>query len=167
MNKLLLLLLVSCASVSTPEKEIPSKVIEVLKPETEIIVDAVNVTKFTGFYDSEIAKAKKYIPKMNETIASKCFEDFMVNRKLIKTNGLSRIEVVNKLRTSRVDIELITYYKRFSKVAGYTYPGVNKIWLHRKYHKGASLCSEASNLFHETSHKFGFGHSYKSNHNRQ
>jgi hypothetical protein len=57
-------------------------------------------------------------------------------------------------------------YKRFSKLAGYTEPGANWIKLNRKYHSGASICSEASNLKHELSHKVKYGHDYKATQTR-
>ena len=89
----------------------------------------------------------------------------MLARQLQDTHKKSA-EVVQDLRTRTVEIHLVTYYKRFSKVHGYTYPDVNKIWLNRKYHSGASLCSEASNLAHELSHKLGYGHSFKATQSR-
>lgn len=157
----------ACAMGGKPAPK-PVELVKVEVPQTSVSsVDLVTVTKFTGFYKSEIEKAWKYIPKMNETIGSKCFEDFFVAReKLHSTNGKSAKEVVKHLRSSNVKIELITYYKKWSKVAGYTYPNVNKIWLNRKYHAGASLCSEGSNLAHELSHKIGYGHDYKATVNR-
>lgn len=165
----------ACAMGGKPAPK-PVEPVKVETPETSVSsVDLVTVKKFTGFYKSEIEKAWEYIPKMNETIGSKCFEDFFVAReagkhsskyKLHSTNGKSAKEVVKHLRSSNVEIELITYYKKWSKVAGYTYPNVNKIWLNRKYHSGASLCSEGSNLAHELSHKLGYGHAYKATYDR-
>ena len=124
-------------------------------------VSFVNVIK-NNFNDDEKQKAAKYIPVMDSVLKSKCFLDFMKERDIKKANGKSNEEVVAHILNSTVDIELIMYYKRFSKVHGYTLPDVNKIWLNRKYHNGASLCSEASNLAHELSHKIGYGHNYKS-----
>ena len=121
-NLLLLLLLftIACTSVpvQTPEGTPISKVEE---------VSFVKVTKFTGFTEEEIEKAHKYIPVMNSTIASKCFEDFMLERELIQTNDKSRSQVIQDLRTNQVSIELIMYYKRFRKVAGYTEQGADWI----------------------------------------
>jgi len=146
---LMLLVLISCSSGKVTTN-------------TDVIkASLINVTKFTNFTDKEIVKAKKYIPLMESVVKSQCFEDFMVARKMIKTDGLSNKEVVAKLRGTTVDIELIAYYKRFSYVAGYTEPGAKWIKINRKYHTGASLCSEASNLYHELSHKIGFGHTNK------
>jgi len=127
--------------------------------------DLVKVLSYSGFTSKELTKAAAYIPVMNKTVDSKCFSDFMLVRKLVDTDK-TNAEVIQDLRTKQVEIHLITYYKRYSKVGGYTYPDVNKIWLNRKYHGGASLCSEASNLTHELSHKLGYKHDYKATHLR-
>lgn len=121
----------------------------------------VNVTKYTNFTKEEKVKASKYIPLMDNVINSNCFEEFMIARDLRKTNGKTNKEVVQHIRKSTVDIELIMYFKRFSKVAGYTENGATWIKLNRKYHAGASFCSEASNLAHELSHKINYGHDFK------
>lgn len=152
--------LLSCSSQTVKEEPVQMAVIEVQK------TDLVKVLSYSGFTEKELEKAAAYIPVMNQTIDSECFKDFMLNRELIKTNDKTREEVVKDLRTKQVEIHLITYYKPWSKVHGYTYPNVNKIWLNRKYHSGASLCSEASNLAHELSHKLGYKHNYKATQTR-
>lgn len=119
------------------------------------------VSKFTGFNKSTIEKLKKATVKIDEVFASDCFEDFMVKRNLIQTNGKSNKEVVEHLRSTQAKVELVYYYKWFSKVHGYTYPNTDKIWLNGKYHTGTTVCSEASNLAHEGSHKVGYGHDFK------
>jgi len=124
-------------------------------------ISFVNVIKYTNFNEEEKVKASKYIPLMDNVINSKCFEEFMIARDLRKTNGKTNEEVVQHIRKSTVDIELIMYFKRFSKVAGYTEKGATWIKLNRKYHAGASFCSEASNLAHELSHKINYGHDFK------
>lgn len=149
----------SCSSTKPVPKE-PAAVTPVEK------VDLVKVLSIRNFTEAEKTKLNKYIPVMNNTVASKCFKDFMVERNLHTTQNKSNEEVVKHLRTSQVEIHLITYYKPWSKVAGYTYPNTNKIWLNRKFHAGASLCSEASNLAHELSHKLGYTHSYKATQSR-
>lgn len=169
MKNLILLFVLTLAACSTQQTTKPVvNNVPTTKPVVKepVKVSMVNVLSYSGFTNKELTKASAYIPVMNKTIASKCFEDFMVRRNLIETNGKSRDQVVNDLRTKQVDIHLITYYKRFSKVAGYTYPNVNKIWLNRKYHGGASLCSEASNLAHELSHKLEYGHDYNATQSR-
>jgi hypothetical protein len=155
MKQLLILIMFMFVACTTKPVKEPAKITPVKK------TNLVTVLSTKGFTEQEKEKLLEYIPVMNKTIDSKCFKDFMIARDLKRTNELTREQVVNKLRTSNVEIHLITYFKRFSKVHGYTYPNVNKIWLNRKYHRGASLCSEASNLAHELSHKLGFKHDFK------
>lgn len=158
---LLLLLLAGCSSKVVTKPSAPPVVVESPKAES-----LVNVIKFTSFKSKEIDKAKRYIPVMDKTIRSKCFADFMMARDMVDLGDKTKAQVIQDLTTKTVDIELITYYKRWSKVHGYTYPSVNKIWLNRKYHAGASLCSEASNLAHELGHKLGYKHAYKATRTR-
>lgn len=110
---------------------------------------------------SDTIKLEAALLKRKEVLQSKCFSDFMLNRKLIQTNGLSNEEVVLALLNTPVKAEFQTYYKRFSKVYGYTYPNISTIFINKKYFDGASICSVASNQAHEISHKQGFGHDYK------
>ena len=159
MKLILLILLTACSTA--PQKE-PAQI--TVKPVP--VVSLVNVLSTTNFTEKEKEKLAAYIPVMNNTIASKCFSDFLTSRNMIKTSNKTAEQVIHDLRTRQVEVHLIAYYKRFSKVHGYTYPDVNKIWLNRKYHSSASLCSEASNLGHELSHKLGYGHNYKATQSR-
>jgi hypothetical protein len=153
----ILVLAYGCASKAPVKTELTN----IISNETKE-VNFVKVLSTKGFTEKEEQKLLEYIPVMNNTIASECFDNFIQARPgLHSTQNKSAAEVVQHLRTSTVEIHLITYYKRFSRVHGYTYPNVNKVWLNRKYHAGASLCSEASNLAHELSHKLGYTHSYK------
>lgn len=162
LNLTMLILITACATKSVVEKPVTPPLVE--KP--SLTKSLVNVTKYTNFTDEEKAKSFLYIEKMDEVVASKCFGDFMEARELIKTNGKTNQEVIKDLRTKKVDIELIMYYKRFSTVAGYTENGATWIKLNRKYHTGASICSEASNLKHELSHKLDYGHNYNATQTR-
>jgi len=164
-NIILLLLSIYVFSCSTTDKCIPvpaKKVVETIVANNNL----VKVLSLKNFTDKEKEKSKKYISKMNEVIASNCFGSFMVERKLGETNSKTNKQVVQDLRTKTATVHLEMYYKRFSKVHGYTKPNVNRIWLNRKYHAGASICSEASNLAHELSHKLGYGHSYNATQSR-
>ena len=152
-NLIILLMVIACSTtpVSTP--------VNIIK--TTDKASFVNVTKYTNFSKEEKVKASKYIPLMDKVLNSNCFEEFMIARDLRKTNGKTNKQVVKHIRKSNVDIELIMYFKRFSKVAGYTQKGATWIKLNRKYHEGASLCSEASNLAHELGHKINYGHDFE------
>lgn len=163
-NLILLFVLITTACFAGGRKSTKPVVNEIVV-NTVHKADLVNVLSTKGFTDKEKLKLEKYIPVMNNTIASKCFEDFMSNRNVHTTNGKSIKQVVADLRTKKVDINLVTYYKN-NRTKGYTYPNSTTIWLNRKFHKGASYCSEASNLAHELSHKIGYGHSFKASRSR-
>jgi len=159
----------SCSTVNHTTKPVDLVLDSVVPPNTDngSHKHFLVISKFTGFSKTTEEKLKKAVLKVDEVFNSQCFEDFMVGRpKLHSTNNRTPKEVVSHLRTSQATVELIYYYKRWSKVAGYTYPSVDWIKLNGKYHTGTTVCSEASNLGHEGSHKVGYGHSYKSNVNR-
>lgn len=126
----------------------------------------IDVVKFINHTGSEIARNKAAIVKINEVSKSECFKSFMIERKLIDTNGLNNIQVVEKLLSTPVILELEMYKKAFSKVNGYTYSTTKRIWLNRKYHNYYGVCSVANNLAHEISHKQGFGHDFKASTSR-
>jgi len=88
-------------------------------------VDFIEVTKH-NLNQSQIGKMSKYIPVMNEVLGSKCFRVFMESRDLIDTNGKTNSQIVEHIRSSKVGVELKSYYKWKGPV-GYTYPSVNKI----------------------------------------
>lgn len=99
------------------------------------------------------------VVKVNETIESACFAQFMNERKLNMTNEKSNAEVVKSLLEANVVVDIRTYYT-FKRVLGYTIPGKNKIWINRKYMLSWNQCDLASLLGHESSHKIGYGHGY-------
>lgn len=122
-------------------------------------VDFIKVIK-DNFSEAQKKRIAVYMPIMNRTLASSCFEKYMLQRKLIQTNGKSPQEVVDHIRSSTAGVELISYWSRKGTV-GYTYPNVNKIWMNERLHKNFDSCRSASNLAHEGSHKIGYGHDYK------
>lgn len=95
----------------------------------------------------------------NQLVKSQCFENFMVKRNLIDTNGKTALEVVQSLKID-LTIPVEMYYKN-NNVVGYRTPPAPDIYTNRKYHQGATACARASNLFHEWSHTVGYTHSYK------
>jgi hypothetical protein len=98
----------------------------------------------------------------NDLFQSQCFETFMVNRKLIDTNGKTPIEVVKNLKTKNLTVPVEMYSAWYSKVIGYRQPPKPDVYTNRKYHAGATACSRGSNLTHEWSHSAGYSHSYSS-----
>ena len=97
---------------------------------------------------------------------SKCFKEEFLKSELIQTNDLSNIEVYNHIQSSYTEISLNLYYKRFSKVNGYTYPDSDTINLNNKFHRNYGVCSSSANLAHEVTHKYGYDHDYKATRRR-
>ena len=161
---LILFILASCsqAPIKTELLEVKSAQVVVNPIEQKLVL---SLKSLTGFNEKNKAEFLKAEAKANEIIHSQCFADFMLNRKLIQTNGLSNLEVVNKIRTTPIDIDLISYYS-WKSVVGYTYPNAKKIWVNSKFYNGSSACAKASNLAHEFSHKQSFGHDFKPNKQR-
>jgi len=127
-----------------------------------ILSAPISLESFAIFANpSDTEKLNKALDKRKDVLQSSCFSDFLKNRNLIQTNELSNEEVVLSLLNTPVTAEFHTYFNRFSRVYGYTYPDTSKIFINKKYFDGASICAVASNLAHEISHKQGFGHDYK------
>lgn len=108
--------------------------------------------------ETEVLKVSEQLA--NDLFKSKCFENFMVNRKLIDTNGKTPLEVVNDLKSKDLTVPVVMYSAWYSKVIGYRQPPKPDVYTNRKYHAGATACSRGSNLTHEWSHTAGYGHSY-------
>lgn len=176
---LLLLFLVSCGT-TTVKKPVPAPVdvTPVVTEPTEPVkqVPFLEVTEYSGYNKGSVEKLKKAVAKVNETIASQCFEDFMIDRAIKKpgrkytlhtTGGRTAKEVVDHLRSNTAKIRLQYYWSR-KKVIGYTYPNTDKIWTNWRYYAGATVCNRGSNLGHEGSHKapFKYGHTFKATYSR-
>lgn len=156
---LFLLNLVACTSTSVKKTE--PVVATTVKKDVVHRKNIVDVIKYTNFTEKQVVKTEKALDKITEVYNSKCFSNFMLKRGLIQTNGKTPSEVIKHLITKKVNAELIWYYKRFSKVHGFTQPGVKWIKLNAKYHTGTTICDEGSNIAHEASHKIGYGHDFK------
>jgi len=126
--------------------------------------------------DKEKAMLPKMQAKLNDIIKSQCFADHIIEKKfssrLEQTNGMTREQVVNHIKTTSVkDIPLVFYYpswRQSKNVVGYTYPDAPEIYLNRLFRDSDSwgLCAEISNAIHEVTHKQGFDHDYKATERR-
>jgi hypothetical protein len=67
-------------------------------------------------------------------------------------------EKLNPGKNNRMDLQLELYTNNSTNVIGYTYPNVLKIWMNRKYFNSYKPPQVARNLFHEWTHKLGYGH---------
>jgi len=175
---ILLFTLIGCSSTPTtkpvlaPVETTPDVV--VFEPAKE--VPFLVVTEFNGYNTKSVNILKEAVKKVNETVASQCFEDFIIDRAIKKpgqkyslhtTNGKTAKQVVDDLRSGTAKIRL-QYYTSRKGVIGYTYPNTDKIWTNWRFYAGATACNRASNLGHEGSHKapFKYGHAFKATYSR-
>lgn len=110
---------------------------------------------------TQIAQLQAAELKVNQTIQTQCFRDFMVKRALIQTNGKTNTQVVDHLQGVKLDLPSHFYYDRFSRVVGYRQPPKPDLHFNTKFWAGATSCNRASNMAHEGSHTAGYGHDYK------
>lgn len=117
-------------------------------------------------------KQKEKLDKAQELIAkifnSEEYKREVLVRKFTYTE-LSGQEVYEKLIQGaeklrpivdwKMDLKVEMYFKRLTKVVGYTLPGSLIVYTNSKFHDRYSVCEVASNLVHEWTHKMGFDHS--------
>jgi hypothetical protein len=162
----LILIAFSCARApikTSTEVTVPEIVVTPDLPVETAPSLKVTVTQFLNHTPSELRRNKLAIDKIMETVEGFCFEEFMLNRGLIQTEGRSPMEVIEHIRSSDVKIRLRMYRNIFTTTAGYTYANTDLISLNRKYYDRMDECDAAANLGHEVTHKIGYGHDPKPN----
>lgn len=103
----------------------------------------------------------------NRILASPLFKTRLLEEKLTETNGLTNLQVYEKImagdqlnpfdKLGETDIKVMLYRKTWSRVVGYTFIDSVTVWMNRKFFgqpKGIG-----SNLIHEAcGHQNGFLH---------
>lgn len=134
---------------------------------------------FRNFRDQDQRKVLAALDAIAEVVQSEEFRQAVLSFKnnkgnpgFLENNGLSNAEIyellldgAEKLRPvpdRTLDLDLTWYYKNNSTV-GYTYPNSTRIWVNAKFYRKYQVPQIARNLFHEWTHKLGFGHQRKSN----
>lgn len=115
-----------------------------------------------------ISKVSKAIYLLERVINSEEFKNKVLSSKFSNCGSLSNKQIFEILLYGREnfkpivdyqwDIEVKFYFKRFSRVIGYTLPGISYINCNTKYYDKFSPIEIAGNLAHEYSHKLGFDH---------
>jgi hypothetical protein len=111
--------------------------------------------------DSERERLPLIEKKLNATLASKCFSDFVMtpNRPWNHLGELKPIDVLDRMLTPQ--ILLVSYfYSPLWQLEGYEVAGqaVVHINRHAVAYQKMSLCTEASLMAHEVSHAKGLNH---------
>lgn len=125
------------------------------------------------FDQADEDKVMKAIAIIKEVIRSQEFKDRVINftyngkKQFVDNEGLTNAEIYQKLLDAsedlrpgvdhQMDLELELYYSSRNTV-GYTYPSGLKIWMNTKYFDVYTPAEVAGNVFHEWTHKLGFGH---------
>jgi hypothetical protein len=115
-------------------------------------------------------EVEKHILAVNDAVKalnSKRFKQNFLKLKLTNTDGLTNLEIYEKLMSGAddlnpavdrdIDVYVEMYFKN-NKVVGWTKPSINKTYLNRKFFKNFDSADVACNLVHEYLHKVGFDH---------
>jgi len=168
MKFLILLTLIACAS--QPSKTPAKDAVKILAPVefAPSVMEFGVAIKDTNYSDLQKSKLTEAVKRLEDIFNSKEYKAELLKRKLTSTNGKTNLEVFNhimggkedlsKIANQQMDLTVEMYYKRFSKVIGYTTPSSLIVYTNKKFHDNYGACDVASNLGHEWTHKMGYGH---------
>jgi len=134
---------------------------------------------FRNFKSSDQERVLQALDAIAEVVQSEKFRQavlgFKNNRgkqEFLENNGLSNAQIhelllegAERLRPvpdRTLDLDITWYYKN-NRTVGYTYKSSNRIWVNSKFYRRYSVPQMSRNLFHEWTHKMGFGHVRYSN----
>jgi hypothetical protein len=130
-------------------------------PPAKSPVPVLAVKNITGATSAEVTMIGEGVALANETMATKCFEDFVLSASWTETGGLTQAQIWDKLcgGTMTVDVDMYLgswYENNVSRTIGYEKePGI--VHMNRYFVKTAYMV--ADNLIHEAEgHSQGFTH---------
>lgn len=126
------------------------------------VAGMITIGAFVNHTSKEVEANSIAANKVEQTLNSECFssELFKSELDMSQTNGLTKIELIHLIRSSKTNIEL-EMYRSWKNTVGYTYASGDKIWMNRKFHDSYSVCQKAANIGHELTHKLGMSHDLK------
>lgn len=103
--------------------------------------------------------------KLNEIKSSKCFHDFIAQRKMIQTQNKTSLQVADHIASLSGSVDVVMYYSRFSSAVAFRQPPELKINLNRKFfYQSTPLCEYVSTMLHESLHALAeYEHDYQWN----
>jgi len=126
---------------------------------------------FSNFNKNKVLRALDYIV---EVVESEEFREIVLNFKdnqgntaFLENNKLTNEQIYAKIlegaetlrptpdRTMDMDI---TWYYAWNSTVGYTYPNSGRIWVNSRFYSKYDEAAISRNIFHEWTHKLGFGH---------
>ena len=134
-----------------------------------------------GFDNESLSKMHKAFEVLEKVVNSEEFKNRVINfkntqneRSFASNNGLSNEQIFDSFMEGRETLQpntpgemnffLSLYYKRFSKVIGWTEGSINVININWKFFKNFKPNEVAGNLAHEWTHKIGFDHESAAEH---
>lgn len=146
----------------TPGEDVPN---EALTFETS--------AELFNFESQDEAKLQKALEIIKKVVATTEFRDRVLNftykgkKQFVDNKGMSNAEIYQALLDGRedlrpevdneMDLELELYYS-WRNTVGYTTPGSMRIFMNTKFFDPYTPAEVAGNVFHEWTHKLGFGH---------
>jgi hypothetical protein len=127
----------------------------------------IQVHERINFTPEESEKHAKAVEEAWIVLNSQRFKEKFLKLKLTSSEGLSNLEVYEKLMSGYdeiskesdrdIDVYAEMYYKN-NRVVGYTSPSTRKTYVNRKFFQNYDTADVACNLVHEYLHKVGFDH---------
>lgn len=129
---------------------------------------------YTNFEAADIDKVQAALEFIQQIIRTSAFRERVLNhtyqgvKQFVDNNGLTNEQIYEKLLDGaetlrpvidhQMDLDLELYTNYSTSTVGYTYANTIKIWMNRKYFDAYDPEEVARNVFHEWTHKLGFGH---------
>lgn len=142
---------------------------------------AVKAMKVDGFDATSTVKLEKAFEVLEKVVNSEEFKERVLNfknsqglRAFASNRNLTNEQIYSQFMDGRETLQagtpgemnffLSLYYKRFSKVVGWTNASINTININWKFFRNYKAHDVAGNLAHEWTHKLGFGHKSAAEH---
>lgn len=142
---------------------------------------AVKAMKIEGFDAASLEKMENALELVEKVVNSEEFKNRVINfkndagqRAFASNNNMTNEQIYATFMAGRETLQQDTpgemnfflklYYKRWSKVIGWTNGDINTININWKFFKNFQISDVAGNLAHEWTHKIGFGHKSAAEH---
>lgn len=143
--------------------------------EVPLIAGAFSASvKFSKFDSADMDKVQRALELIQKIVRTREFKNRVLNhsyngvKQFADNNGLTNAQIYQKLLEgseellpgvdNQMDLELELYANYSTSTVGYTYANTLKIWMNRKFFDQYEIAEVARNIFHEWTHKLGFGH---------
>ncbi len=129
---------------------------------------------FTNFDSADIDKVQEALEHIQKIVRTNEFRERVLKHtyqgvlQFVDNNGLTNAQIYQKLldgsetlnpaKNNTMDLQLELYTNNSTSTVGYTYPNTLKIWMNTKFFDRYNSAEVARNVFHEWTHKLGFGH---------